>query len=519
MAARALRSLSRAATALPVDLRSIEERDDMRRTWRGGRRLRTVLAALVVCACLLAAACDVSTDTTSTTPLPTASATSGSLAFVTHWQRPTNGPTGMQIFAFVDANPQVGYACASNRTGPQAPAQLLTTADGGMTWTPITTSPVTANTCTVFVDEANADDLFVEQVTPPSTAPSTTPGATPGTKPTATPHTTPTTTPGASGGTSPGPAVWRSRDHGATWSSIKTLTFAQGRPRWDNIIVVGVRLVASAGAVCAVCAPLANALFASDDGGQSWKQIGQSIAVQGLQVGIVSAAGATLFVSAAQSCDGNSSCLAATPTGARTGARTGAAPLASGLGIPHSNYMPSYFFRSDDSGVTWNQAAIPGSHATALTSTRAASGGGYSGLALDDGDIPGDVHLYVSTDGGVLWKAVPSLANAIGPISGRVDVLSGPGGGGLAATPDGGVVVSVQGDFPYSPGEDHDRGVFYLPASSAPNPLPSWRPEALGDETVNWQVAPGPSGPRLWAIYTPMTADPTSAPLVYLDLQ
>ena len=458
--------------------------------WRRHAAHHSTLA-LVVLASLVAAACGAKSrgvsphPTASSTPPAgaTPSATGVPYTFPAQWQLAANAPPQIAALAFAPSAPQTGYACtnAQSAGGGNAPPGFYTTSDGGQTWraaanTPFQPSPPAG--CIMFVDQLDPADLFLEQfiLVPNSEGLNT-------------------------------PIVWRSRDGGATWHQIATLKDSNGRQTpWTTIAVVGSRLVASMGTPDPNSLPPPNDLFASDDGGATWQQIGQSITAQQLDVGRLVALGTTLVVEAHPHCACYSSAVPAEPS--RDGAASRTVPLIA----PASSFQTNSHWLSTDDGKTWTKMNLPAGQVDELSFARAPGASAYYGVAAIRGLDPTNLALpsvLYSADSGNSWIVLPAFTGAG---DGYPDPTTLGAMGSLAIAPNGTVLASAWHD-PYESG---DAGIFTLRPSDG---APSWRPlvwwRSLGP-AQGWQIVPASAGARLWAL-VPTTTQGSSG-LGYVDV-
>jgi photosystem II stability/assembly factor-like uncharacterized protein len=423
-----------------------------------GRLARTALP-LALLACLMTAACGTAAQGARQHPTgtatPTTPATRTPNPFPKQWQVAQGAPQHVSIdpygsgLAFAPSAPRTGYLCTSGAGGDPG---LYKSADGGQTWAPVTGAPAQQQgLCLVSVDPANANDVVVVR-----------------------------------------DRLWRSQDGGATWQQLTPITVSGWSISVINLAVVGSRLVAAVAINGA--GTLDNALYASDDGGASWQQLGASLPAR--VVGFA-ALGTTLIAESDPPYVGN----VAPPVTAAWAAARHAEPLA--LPAPSSG-PPPIFSRSPDGGRTWTTVSVPG---TLPAFAQVATGSTQYAVTVSVPTTSSPAAASWSRDGGATWTRLPAFASvaggypAIGSYAGR------------AIGPDGTALV----DTSYDPGGPASGtrvgGIFCVRPGDA---SPTWRPLAPGGP-MNLQVVPTATGERVWAIQ----ADPTAqiaGTLVYFDL-
>lgn len=422
------------------------------------------------------------TATATTLPIATPMPTSGS------WHTAAALPAQVSAMTFSKSDPQTGYFCKDLGVGvgpTQASSSqwLYKSDDGGMTWRPVggITPPTLAQmSCDIFIDSNDASDVFVQLVC----------------------------SCGAGVARAPGQTLWRSRDGGATWRQLAMPPLYRG---WANLVVVGSRIVGLGTDDSAERTPYpptcstdpnttalhqVNDLFASDDGGMTWKPIGQPLISQGLSiipgdsVGVglwspsILSIGTALFV--------RTYCL--TEQGNAREQQT--------------------YWRSSDGGKTWTKLPTPDSE---VYFTPSAAGGAYGvsvnpGLDAERSTPP--VILY-SHDSGASWTTLPSVGDIPLPphftksAAGCVDTCythySAPM---VMALPDGSVLAVIRvGDSANTP-TIYSSHVYVIDPQS---PHPVWRqfaPTSVGaapqgaQETqwlAGWPLAATRHGLVLWA--------------------
>jgi hypothetical protein len=243
-----------------------------------GRSGHTVVRGLTLGLLFALAACSTSNanrQPSATAPRsPTATATESLATTQGDWTTLTNTPAGAANVAFAPSNPRTGLLCTSvNSAGSTGQPKLYKTTNSGQSWQEVTGLPpihIASGSaiapvvfCNTFIDAADANDIFLQQIVlDPEGA-----------------------------GVATARALYHSRDGGGTWGQpLGTLDRTNG---FGDLAVVGSRLIATAlptiyGAqVCSETDPFPPAqpttvLYASDDGGQTWQPLGQSIENQHL---------------------------------------------------------------------------------------------------------------------------------------------------------------------------------------------------------------------------------------------
>lgn len=354
---------------------------------------------------------------------------------------------------FAPSDQQTAYLCVDD--GPamaplQATPRLYKSVDGANTWNVAPQTPVfqpvasqipTLATCAIFVDAHDAQDVFLQagQLAPE--------GA----------------------GHDIAHALYRSRDGGATWT---TLTELDGTDGFTDLAVFGSRLVAHPHFSVfgySPCSPStaptphpSSLIYASDDGGQTWHTIGLGIEAAGYSAEDMSPAGNTLFVRAWQV---SSAACAESPGWA--------------------------LWRSDDAGVTWTRTSLAAQALAPVNFTARASGSGYNGVAVEEQNA-GMLQLVYSLDSGDSWKVIPA------PLTANNAPFTS-----VAITSSGHALVV-----------GYDSQIVLLCNPSEPTPtFESYTSDLHGD----WQAQRTANGSRLWA-FSPYTMGTEVATLAYLPL-
>jgi hypothetical protein len=406
-----------------------------------------LLAGICAGICLALVGCASGQATVATRPTPTSVPTATPMPTSGTWHTAAMLPPKGVDLEFAPSAPQTGYYCVSDTLPTTSSKWLYRSDDGGMTWRqlggiaiPSVIAPGRFS-CTVLVDAQDPYDVFVEIMIPTGCA-------------------------------GPGPCqgenvkmLWRSRNGGASWSQ-PNLPQATGMTTGtlSHLIVSGSRLIGLEGDYLqtppecatdphAIAALHVNDLVASDDNGQTWHTIGQSIYDQGLSISKVSGrSGGQLLQNMGSAIVVHAACTAFSSTG--------------------SSSRDSDWISRDD-GATWTQVPINGgsdmeSFMFTLAESSAPSNAHY-GVAVDYGS--GFTALPIvrySADGGASWRSLPSLAAMPGAQTpgAQVNVYW------VLAMPDGSVLVSVHVGTLGANGQSLSSAVYAIAPQSA---NPTWR--------------------------------------------
>jgi photosystem II stability/assembly factor-like uncharacterized protein len=376
------------------------------------------------------------------------------------WQANTSSPDSTTSFAFEPGSPGTGYLCTGGSTQQTKGPRLYKTSDGGQNWKVVTTEPLPDLPCRVFIDASAPSDLFLQQVLEPS----------------------------ANFGDPVKKALWRSQDGGMTWKQLPL----PNQGWWVNLVTVGTRLVAqgpftsTSGGGESPCNPAihpspATDVYVSDDGGLTWRPIGQSIEQQHLVVDGVVALGTSIFAQAdslpRNECD-------TTPT-------------------------ISSLWKSNDGGTTWTKVSMPACTLMSLSFTAQTGGGDFAGVALATGldrSHPTTFGVLYSDDSGATWSVLPAFTPPHGTPA-AADTGNPPN---LAISPSGAVIA----EFTVLDSGTSDAAIYLLrPQGTAPTWM-RYAPGSIGQNVAQWQVVHSGQGDQLWGLGYTLSG----SPLAYLPL-
>lgn len=446
--------------------------------------LLACLAPVVLAACgpsshAKGAANAKATATTYTTKgrgIPTPTATPAlPYSFPAQWQVSAGPRAHVMSFAFMPSNPHIGFACAASTQAPNT-TELYETLDSGASWAltpnaPASNPAIQFAGCEIFPDQSDPNDVFV------SVQDASNPGDTHGVG-----------------------RLYRSQDGGAHWQKLALVV--PGTWYGPNTLAV------SGSRILVTVAPggeqnaLPNYLYASDDGGQSWRSVAPSLNGQSLLVSAeMGVMGGTVFVTAsAYQTTGNG---AARPTFDQQ--RRLSAPGSSGTPAPTT------YWKTSDGGVTWTQIQLPGDLPIFQQSI---AGGLYYGLSLHyPRDATGafianaPITPYFSSDGGATWQAQPTLA---GVEQGYLDPTQLGVNGGLAVTPNGLIISATRHTTQTS---SDDAGLFAL--QHIGDTSVSWQPLAASGGATNLLAVTQNGQIRLWGL---LYNGPQNVTLAYITL-
>jgi photosystem II stability/assembly factor-like uncharacterized protein len=348
-----------------------------------------------------------------------------------NWQAATT-PHATMSLQFAASDPSIAYLCATD--GPSstmgALPRIYKSVDGAKSWSllasaptlqPIADQAATLAQCAVFVDARDPQDAFFQQ----------------------------TQFQAIGAGYAIKRALYRSQDGGATWSQLAELDKTNG---FAALAVFGSRLVAQAipsvyGA--SQCGPNPGTprpislIDASDDGGQTWQPIGQSVAAAGYMPRAMAVAGVALFAIADK--------------------------------VPSGSCQTSdsdMLWRSTDGGATWTRTSLTQPSIQSISFVARADGTGYYGLAQAPSLDGTSVRALFTSDTGATWTPLPQLPTARTP----TPTFTG------AVTASGDAIVAVDGG-----------GTVYRCHASAA--APHWAPYASG-MSGQWQAV----GTTVWSL-------------------
>lgn len=359
------------------------------------------------------------------------------------WTQVIATPSHTADLMVAPSRAQVIYLCADD--GPAvsplpATSRVYKSTDGGQTWQRLSTAPhltvlpdggvTPLPECNVFVDVGDANDLFFQQIElDPQGA-----------------------------GHAISKEFARSRDGGATWQQLGTMTATDG---FNMIAVLGTRLIAQPHPSVLGARPCdpsvtpkpSSKVYASDDGGMTWHDLGGPIESQGYSPHDFAIAGSVLFASSDK--------VPANPCS--------------------SQVVVSRLWKSADGGASWVSVATPQLPLGPLSFTPKASGSGYYGIASAYAYQSGSNTLtpLFSSDSGATWSSLPVLAHP-------------ETGSGLVVAPSGAVLTDMntsgQVDI-VRPGTAAATWTTYAPDS-----------DTTASYGARWQLVPGPGTGTIWSV-------------------
>ena len=404
---------------------------DMRSATRPRTSLALIVLSLVVMLGAIIALLQIAGSGSGAANSASKSAATATPIKLANWQTATT-PHATISMQFSVSDPSIAYLCATD--GPSsamgALPRIYKSVDGAKNWSLLASAPIlqpiadqadTLAQCAVFVDARNPQDVFFQQ----------------------------TQFQAMGAGYAIQRALYRSQDGGATWSQSAELDKTNG---FAALAVFGARLVAQAipsvyGA--SQCGPNPgmpkpiSLLDASDDGGQTWQPIGQSVAAAGYMPRAMVVAGVALFAIADK--------------------------------IPGGSCQTSdsdTLWRSNDGGATWTPTSLTQPSIQSISFVARADGAGYYGLAEAPSLDGTAVRAFFTSDTGATWTPLPQLPTSKTP----APTFTG------AVTASGDALVAV----------DEGGTVYRCHASAA---VPRWTPYARG-MGGQWQTV----GTSVWSL-------------------
>lgn len=360
-----------------------------------------------------------------------------------NWSAPLNQPdvpVNMQTgFTTAPGNRQIAYSCVGDEITKTNDQRFFKTTDGAQTWQAVDHAPNLGLPCHVFIDPTNPNDILLQEVLLQPTG----------------------------DGEPISASLWRSQDGGNTWARLSLPPQSYG---FRDIEFVGQRLAGAVSPVYFGAGPCNNsqlghpqsAIYASDDGGRTWSNVGHNVISQGYSLDGLVSAGSILFAN-------------------------GWTPQTSCDATIYQTY-----WKSTDSGATWIHVPLPTNADIEYMSFTAKAGSpGYYGIAVEQPHTlsnDGPYTIIISDDSGATWRPAPTFDNKQGaPITpANATFLN------LARTPAGDAVVAIW----YLPGSTNTAYLYFTRLHTG---TPTWYQYTPGNVNyeLGWQVLHTPQGDLL----------------------